>query len=64
MALDDHSDESNSEFYVTVRAGDAVPVDQLRQVAASSAMTGPIHGPGNWMPSVKAFPASAQLPRD
>ncbi|MBM2617937.1 hypothetical protein JIG36_20475 [Actinoplanes sp. LDG1-06] len=56
--------DSTTGLYLTVRAGDAVPLDHLRQVAASSKPTGPMARPDSWKPSVEAFPTSAQLPRD
>ncbi|MBL7260893.1 hypothetical protein [Paractinoplanes lichenicola] len=56
--------DSPTGVQLTVRAGDSVSADQLRQVAASAKSTGPFGVASSWTPSVEAFPTSAQLPRD
>ena len=54
----------NYETSVTVRAGEAVPVDDLRKVAASIRFAGPREANSSWVPATESFPTSAQLPRD
>ncbi|GAB2613996.1 hypothetical protein Aab01nite_70450 [Paractinoplanes abujensis] len=60
----DRSGSLSNGMMMTVRAGDAVSLDQLRQVAASIRPVGPPERTDSWTPSVEAFPTSAQLPRD